>query len=93
MAAPLAVELVGLVDMQILSDDLQQVRAALSDVVRQKLNAVKACHSKKGVVPLFKVGLPVLEFNGSQLACSMRPRKLPLPHAGSRKRESMRPHP
>jgi hypothetical protein len=56
------------IEIQILSENLQQVRAALGDVVRQQLNAVNAHQSKQRVVPPLEIRLGVFEFDGSELS-------------------------
>ena len=61
-------EVIRLLESQVVGEDLQHIRAAISDVVRQELNAVSAHQSEKGVVSLFKVGLPELDFDGGELA-------------------------
>ena len=63
-----AIQVVRRVQIQILGEDFQQVRAALGDVVRQQLDAVDAHQREQRVVPPLEVGLAVLEFHGGQLA-------------------------
>ena len=63
-----AVQVVRLVQIQIVGEDLQQVRATLGDVVRQQLDAVDAHQREQRVVPFLEIGLPELEFDGGELA-------------------------
>ena len=63
-----AVEVVRLIEIQVVGEDLQHVRAALGDVVRQELDAVDAHQREQRVVPPLEVGLPELEFDGGELA-------------------------
>jgi len=63
-----SIEVVRLLKVQVVGEDLQHVCAALDDVIRQKLNSVRAHQSEKGVVLLFEVGLSKLEFDRSEFA-------------------------
>ena len=63
-----AIQVVRLIEVQILGEDLQHIRAALGDVVRQQLDAVNAHQPEQRIVPLLEVGLPELEFDGGELA-------------------------
>ena len=49
-----------------------------------------ACRGSRGVVPLSKSDRPNLSSTAASLRCRIRTRKLPLPYAGSKKRESTR---
>ena len=62
------IEFVRLVHIQILGEDLQQIRAALGDVVRQQLDAVDAHQRQQRIVPPLEIRLSVLEFHGGELA-------------------------
>ena len=73
------IEVVRLLEIQVVGEDLQHIRAALGDVVRQELNPVGAHQSEKGVVPLFKVGLPELEFDGGELPLQDADEEVPAP--------------
>ena len=74
-----AIQVIRLVEIQILGEDLQQIRAALGDVVRQQLDPVDAHQSEQRVVPLLEVGLPVLEFDGGELALQNLDEEVPAP--------------
>ena len=63
-----AIQVVRLIEVQILGEDLQQVRAALGNVVRQQLDAVEAHQREQRIVPPLEVGLAVFEFHGGELA-------------------------
>ncbi len=73
------IELVRLIEIQVVGEDLQHVRAALGDVVRQELDPVDAHQSEQGVVPLLEVGLPELEFDGGELALQDPDEEVPAP--------------
>ena len=62
------IEFVRLIQIQVLGEDLQHIRAALGDVVRQQLDAVDAHQREQRIVPPLEVRLPVLEFHGGELA-------------------------
>src|SRR5437870_6149824 len=63
-----AIEIVRRIEVQILGEDLQQVLAALLDVVRQEFDAVNAHERQQSIVPPLEIGLAVFEFYGSELA-------------------------
>ena len=74
-----AVEVVRLIEVQVVGEDLQHVRAALGDVVGQQLDAVDAHQREQRVVPLFKVGLAELDFDGGELALQNPDEKVAAP--------------
>jgi len=61
------VQIVCFFQLEILGEYFEQIRSAFGDIVRQQLNSVYAHQSKKGVVSLFKLRLPKLDFDGSKL--------------------------
>ena len=74
-----AIQLVRLIEIQIVGEDLQHVRAALGDVVRQQLDAVDAHQREQRVVPPLEVGLAELEFDGGELALQDRDEEVAAP--------------
>ena len=74
-----AIEFVRLIEIQVVGEDLQQIRAALGDVVRQKLDAVDAHQPEQRIVPPLEVGFSVLEFHGGELAPQDRHEKVAAP--------------
>ena len=74
-----SIEVVRLLKIQVVGEDLQHVRTALVDVVRQKLDPVSTHQSEKGEVALFKVGLLELKFDGGELASQYLDKEVPAP--------------
>ena len=74
-----AVQVVRLIEVQIVGEDFQHVRAALGDVVRQELDPVDAHQREKGVVPLLELGLSELEFDGGELPLQNPDEEVPAP--------------
>lgn len=61
-------EVVRCIHVQVLCVDLQQIRTALVDVVRQQLDAVDAHQREQRVMPPLKVGPSKLGLDRGQLS-------------------------
>lgn len=61
-----AIQIFRLIEVQIRGEDLQQICAALSHVVRQKLNPINTHEREKRVVPFFKIGFAEFDFNSGE---------------------------
>jgi len=73
------IEIVRLIQIQVLSEDLQQIRAALGDVVSQKFDPIDAHQREYCVVLPLEVGFTVLEFHGGEFAAQNLYKKIAAP--------------
>ena len=60
--------MVGLVDAEVVSEDLQEVVAALGDVVGQQLDPVDTHQTEQGVVAPLELGAPESQLDSRQLS-------------------------
>jgi hypothetical protein len=74
-----SVKVIGRLKVQVVGKDLQHLRSALVDVVRQKFDTIGTHQSEKGVVLPFKAGLPKLELDGGELAPQHLDEEVPAP--------------
>ena len=63
-----AIEVGRLSEIQVLGEEVEQVGAALGDVVRQQFDAVDSHQRQQRVVPPLEVRFAVLEVHGCELA-------------------------
>jgi hypothetical protein len=61
------IEIIFLIQIQVLGENLQHIRATFSDIVGQEFNAVGAHEAQERILPLLKLGLSEFEFHRCQL--------------------------
>ena len=62
------IDIIGLIHIQVVSENFKHLRAALSDIICQDLNPVGAHHRQQGVMSPLKFGLAELGLHNGQFA-------------------------